>query len=170
MAFAGYSNVGKSSVINAITGNYQLARTSKTPGRTQQLNFFELKPYVRMVDLPGYGYSNVSEKLKKHWNNSLNSYFACRQSLAGLMLVMDVRHPLKVFDQQLLDWCQREDLRVHILLNKADKLSHGAGMKVIQAFHRQFTDKQISVQLFSVLKNKGVEEARQLLDDWLRLK
>ncbi len=168
VAFAGRSNVGKSSVINAITGNHRLARISKTPGRTRQLNFFELEPCVRMVDLPGYGYARVSVKMKKHWVAILNSYFEGRQSLTGLILIMDIRHPLTAFDKQMLDWCQAMSLRVHILLNKADKLSHHAGVKILQTIRKQCAEGKITAQLFSAVKHVGLDEARQLLDDWLR--
>ena len=167
VGFAGRSNTGKSSVINAITGNHKLARISKTPGRTRQLNFFELSPDIRLVDLPGYGYARVSAKLKQHWGNTLAGYFEDRRSLTGLMLIMDIRHPLTAFDQQMLDWCLSADLRVHILLNKADKLSYGAGLKMLQTIRKQLAEKQITVQLFSVLKQTGVDEARQVLNNWL---
>ncbi|MBI4006089.1 MAG: YihA family ribosome biogenesis GTP-binding protein [Gammaproteobacteria bacterium] len=168
VAFAGRSNVGKSSVINAIAGNRHLARTSKTPGRTQQLIFFELEPCVRMVDLPGYGYARVSAKMKQHWFVILNGYFEGRQSLSGLILIMDIRYPLTAFDKRILDWCQAADMRVHILLNKADKLSRQAGIKVLQTIRKQCAQGQITVQLFSAIKLVGLEEARQILDNWLK--
>jgi len=166
VAFAGRSNVGKSSAINAITGNHRLARTSKTPGRTRQLNFFEFEPHIRMVDLPGYGYARVSAKMKQHWGNTLTGYFEGRRSLTGLMLIMDIRHPLTAFDEQVLDWCQAAGMRVHILLNKADKLSRVTGLTVLQTVRKQFAEKQVTVQLFSAMKQAGVDEARQVLNDW----
>ena len=166
VAFAGRSNVGKSSVINAITDNQKLARTSKTPGRTQQLVFFTLDDGLRFVDLPGYGYARVPEKIKQHWGMVLQTYFEERESLTGLFLIMDIRHPLKPFDEQMLAWCHTAGLPVHILLNKADKVSRGAGHKTLQMIKKRYPDYQVSAQLFSVLNNTGVEEARGQLDKW----
>lgn len=166
VAFAGRSNVGKSSVINAIADNRKLARTSKTPGRTQQLVFFTLDESSRLVDLPGYGYARVPEKIKQHWGKVLQTYFAERHSLMGLFLIMDVRHPLKSFDEQMLEWCHAAGLPVHIILNKADKVSRGAGHKTLQMIKKQYPAHQISVQLFSVLNGTGVNEARGQLDKW----
>ena len=166
VAFAGSSNVGKSSVINAITGNRKLARTSKIPGRTQMLNFFILDERLRLVDLPGYGYAKVPEKIRQNWGSVLRTYFEQRQSLTGLFLIMDVRHPLKPFDLQMLDWCQSAGLPVHILLNKSDKVSRGAGYKALQMVKRNYPDEYMTVQLFSVLNKNGLDEARDKLDNW----
>ena len=167
VAFAGRSNVGKSSVLNAVTGNHRLARTSKTPGRTQQLNFFAVGAGQRLVDLPGYGYARVPEKIKLHWANVMQVYFETRASLMGLMLIMDIRHPLKPYDEQMLEWCINADLPVHVLLNKADKLSRGAGIKALQTLETRYRGGKFSAQLFSVLNEVGVEEARRKLDEWL---
>ena len=168
VAFAGRSNVGKSSVINTITVNHKLARTSKTPGRTQQLNFFSVgsEDEIRLVDLPGYGYAKIPEKIRRHWNCVLQAYFEQRRSLAGLILIMDIRHPLRPFDEQMLTWCLDVKLPVHILLNKADKISRGAASKVLQIVKNRYPDEQVTVQIFSVLDKIGVEEAQKRLDVW----
>ena len=121
VAFAGRSNAGKSSALNALTQRKSLARTSKTPGRTQHLVFFELDGERRLVDLPGYGYAKVPEKVRRHWGLAMETYLSGRESLRGLVLMMDVRHPLTDFDKQMLQWCQHAGMPVHILLTKADK-------------------------------------------------
>jgi GTP-binding protein len=167
VAFAGRSNVGKSSVLNAVTGNHRLARTSKTPGRTQQLNFFTVGAGLRLVDLPGYGYARVPGKIKLHWAKVMQAYFETRKSLAGLMLIMDIRHLLKPYDEQMLVWCINADLPVHVLLNKADKLSRGASIKALQTLKTRYKDCKFSAQLFSAQDGTGVEEARDKLDEWL---
>jgi len=167
IAFAGRSNVGKSSVINAITGNARLARTSKTPGRTQQLNCYAIDSRNRLIDLPGYGYARVTEKVRRHWGAVLQGYFSHRRSLFGLFLVMDVRHPLKPYDMQMLDWCRSADLPVHVVLNKSDKLSRGAAARVLQLVQNELTDGKPYVQLFSVTDKFGVEKARERLAAWL---
>ncbi len=167
VAFAGRSNVGKSSVINALTGNHRLARTSKTPGRTQQLNFFALSETRRLVDLPGYGYARVPEKVRKHWGNVLQSYFEQRRSLKGLVLIMDIRHPLRPYDRQLLTWCEASSLPAHIVLNKADKLSRGAASQVLQSVKRELSGVGVSVQLFSAQKGTGIEALHEVLAAWL---
>ena len=167
VAFAGRSNVGKSSVLNAITGIHRLARTSKTPGRTQQLNFFSVGEAQRLVDLPGYGFAKVPEKIKLHWAKVMQDYFETRKSLVGLMLIMDIRHPLKPYDEQMLGWCFNAGLPVHVLLNKADKVSRGAGLKARQILKNKYCNTPFSGQLFSVLNGTGVEEARAKLDEWL---
>lgn len=167
VAFAGRSNVGKSSVINAITGIHKLARTSKTPGRTQQLNFFNVENGVRLVDLPGYGYARVPEKLKQHWGMVLQSYFDKRKSLQGLILIMDIRHPFKPYDEDMLNWCRNAGLPVHVLLNKADKLSRAAAKRSLESVRKLLPDNSVTIQLFSVVEKTGIEEARQRLDNWL---
>jgi GTP-binding protein len=166
VAFAGRSNVGKSCVINAITGNRRLARISKTPGRTQHLNFFILDSHKRLVDLPGYGYAKVSSRVKKHWSVTLEQYFERRQSLTGLILIMDVRHPLRMNDEQMLNWCQMAGLPVHILLNKEDKLSHAASRDMLHKVGQQILYEKASVQLFSALRHSGLDKARMVLDQW----
>ena len=170
VAFAGRSNAGKSSALNALTQRKSLARTSKTPGRTQHLVFFELDGERRLVDLPGYGYAKVPEKVRRHWGLAMENYFSGRQSLRGLILVMDVRHPLTDFDKQMLQWCQHAKMRVHILLTKADKLKRGPAMSTLLKVQKTLAEQHnVSVQLFSALKHTGVEQAREVLDSWLAL-
>ncbi len=172
VAFAGRSNSGKSSAINAITNQKKLARTSKTPGRTQQINFFKLDDEQhRLVDLPGYGFAKVPLAVKLHWQETLERYLQTRQSLRGLVLMMDVRHPLTEFDQQMLNWCNLSNMPVHILLTKADKISRGKG-NAVQEKVRQYLatlSGESSVQLFSVLKSVGIEEVQNRLNSWLML-
>lgn len=168
IAFAGRSNAGKSSALNALTDQKALARTSKTPGRTQLINFFLVREDWRLVDLPGYGYAQVSDKLKQEWQQHMGEYLEKRQSLKGLFLVMDVRHPLKEFDRMMLDWAVRFSMPVHILLSKADKLNRGPAANALQAVRRDIKPlaAQISVQLFSAQDKTGVDEARAVLADW----
>ncbi|MBK1641041.1 YihA family ribosome biogenesis GTP-binding protein [Chromatium okenii] len=171
IAFAGRSNAGKSSAINALCHQKALARTSKTPGRTQQLIFFELDAERRLVDLPGYGYAKVSESIKLQWQQHLAHYLEKRQSLVGLVIVMDIRHPLTEFDRQLLAWGQRAELAILLLLTKADKLKRGATMATKLAVERDagaaHSDGRITVQLFSALERQGVEAVQDWLDQWL---
>ena len=167
IAFAGRSNVGKSSVINLLTENHGLARTSKTPGRTQLLNFFALNETQRLVDLPGYGFARVPEKVRKHWGEVLQAYFDQRQCLQGLVLIMDARHPLKPFDQQMLAWCRSVRLPAHIVLNKSDKLSRGAASKSQDIVRKAIADDQFSVQLLSTLKATGLETLQAVMLGWL---
>ena len=171
VAFAGRSNAGKSSAINAIAGQKGLARASKTPGRTRLLNFFTLDEAHRLVDLPGYGYAEVARAEKERWQEALAYYLEERQSLAGLVLVMDARHPLTDFDTQLLSWAQAAALPVHVLLTKADKLGHGAAaaqLKIVQAALRaRFPG--TDVQLFSAVERQGVDLARARIAEWLKL-
>src|SRR5690606_2647032 len=169
VAFAGRSNAGKSSAINALT-NGKLARTSKTPGRTQLINFFNLSETQRLVDLPGYGYAKVSRELKEQWQRYLAEYLHNRRCLAGLILLMDIRHPLQEFDTTMLEWAAQAKMPVHILLTKADKLSRGAaGTALIQvrnALKKQDVS-QTSVQCFSSLSNTGIDELKTKLEEWL---
>jgi len=167
VAFLGRSNSGKSSAINAITGHKGLARTSKTPGRTQQLIFFKLDDQRRLVDLPGYGYAKVPQAIKQHWYTTLANYLQVRHSLRGIVLMMDIRHPLTDFDQQILTWGQSTKRPVHILLTKADKFSYGKARTIWQQVQNQCLAPEISIQLFSALKGIGVEEARTRLNEWL---
>lgn len=171
VAFAGRSNAGKSSALNVITEQRNLARTSKTPGRTQLINFFELDEAHRLVDLPGYGYAKVPDRIKHHWQQVLSEYLASRQCLRGLILLMDIRHPLKEFDRQMLDWCQHQQMPVHILLTKADKLKRGAAGNTLQKVRKELKAEQplVTVQLFSAQDRQGLDEARQKLADWLGL-
>ncbi|MBV1932512.1 MAG: ribosome biogenesis GTP-binding protein YihA/YsxC [Porticoccaceae bacterium] len=170
VAFAGRSNAGKSSAINVLTRQGKLARTSKTPGRTQLINFFSLTDSSRLVDLPGYGYAKVPKALKQRWDQHLAEYLQQRQSLKGLILVMDVRHPLQDFDQQMLMWAAESTMPVHILLTKADKLKRGPALNTVQMVRRELgsnlAEASITVQLFSALKRTGVEELEKQLFEW----
>ena len=163
VAFAGRSNSGKSSAINAITGRTALARTSKTPGRTQLINFFSLGPSKRLVDLPGYGFAKVPPAMQQHWHELMASYFEQRQSIKGLVILMDSRHPLKDTDLQMLEWAGQRQLRCHVLLSKADKLSQSEGMKVLREVRTSVAE-VATVQLFSATKHRGVDEARRVLE------
>ncbi len=171
VAFAGRSNAGKSSAINVLCQQKSLARTSKTPGRTQLLNFFALDEQRRLVDLPGYGYAKVAESVKRQWQAALAEYLEGRRSLRGLILLMDIRHPLKEFDQQMLEWSRHFQLPVHILLTKADKLKRGAAATALQQVRKAIKPFSglVSVQLFSALNRQGIDEAHALLDRWLEL-
>ncbi len=162
VAFAGRSNAGKSSAINAILARRGLARTSKTPGRTQLVNFFSVGGDRRITDLPGYGYARVPEAVRRHWGMLMDDYFRDRASLAGLFIVMDARRPLTDFDQDMLAWAEAAACPAHILLTKADKLSRGAGAATLLSVRKRLGD-MATVQLFSALKGTGVEEARGVL-------
>ncbi|PLW71016.1 YihA family ribosome biogenesis GTP-binding protein [Pseudohalioglobus lutimaris] len=169
VAFAGRSNAGKSSAINSLTNNKKLAKTSKTPGRTQLINFFELTPTQRLVDLPGYGFAKVPVAVKKEWTRQLENYLAKRQCLRGMILLMDVRHPLQPFDEQMLNWALTAHMPVHILLTKADKLKKGPANNSLLAVRKAMQAHQelVSVQLFSALKHTGHEQLIQVLNNWL---
>lgn len=172
VAFAGRSNAGKSSAINCLTGQKKLARISKTPGRTQQINFFALNQQQRLVDLPGYGYAKVPESLKRAWQENVQDYFENRKSLKGVILLMDVRHPLKSFDELMIDWSIQYDMPLHILLTKSDKLSRGAANQSLQSLRNEIIKKEsstISAQLFSSVNTQGVEEAEKIILNWLNL-
>jgi GTP-binding protein len=160
VAFAGRSNAGKSSALNAITGRKDLARTSKTPGRTQLINFFDLEGAQRLVDLPGYGFAKVPEHMKQHWQELLTRYIEARTSLAGLVIVMDSRRPLTDFDVQMLDWSGSHGLTAHVLLTKADKLSRGDANTVLKQV-RTRVEGVATAQLFSAVTKTGVDEARR---------
>ena len=170
VAFAGRSNVGKSTILNTLAGVKSLARTSKTPGRTQEINFFDLGNVRRLVDLPGYGYAKVSEAKQRHWAETLGEYLLSRKSLSGLVLLMDVRHPLKEYDRNMVHWCTSAELPVYVILNKADKLSRGKAGASLLDVKRKLADFPIEgIQLFSSLKRTGVDEALQQLCHWLEL-
>jgi len=171
VAFAGRSNSGKSSAINVITEQKKLARTSKTPGRTQQINFFKLDENRRLVDLPGYGFAKVPLALKQHWQQTLERYLQVRRSLRGLVLMMDVRHPLTEFDQEMLNWCSLYDMPVHVLLTKADKISRSKGSAELKKVHQHLAglSGDSNVQLFSALKRVGIEEVHDYLNRWLEV-
>jgi GTP-binding protein len=166
VAFAGRSNAGKSSAINALTRQNNLARTSKTPGRTQMLNFFAITETQRFVDLPGYGYARVPEAVKAQWHALMEDYLGQRESLCGIILVMDVRHPLTDFDWQMIQWCQLNHIAMHLLLTKADKLAFGAAKNTllqVQRAAKNFTV-PVTAQLFSALKKTGIDEVHAALD------
>jgi GTP-binding protein len=167
VAFAGRSNAGKSSALNAMCNQHRLAKTSKTPGRTQQLVYFEVAPERYLVDLPGYGYAKVPADLREHWQKFINGYFQTRAALKGLVVVMDVRHPLKEFDLAMLDYARARTLPAHCLLTKADKLSRGAAGNALQAVKRELGP-GFSVQLFSAESKQGIDEARAVVSNWLR--
>lgn len=170
VAFAGRSNSGKSSAINTITQQKSLARVSKTPGRTQLLNFFQLDDERRLVDLPGYGYAKVPVGMHKSWGGMIESYLSQRNALQGVFLIMDIRHPLTEFDERMLDWCGYFELPVHVTLTKADKLSRGGAMDVLHKVRASLANRQadrLSLQLFSSLKRSGIDEAHAVLDAWL---
>ncbi|MEX2123685.1 MAG: ribosome biogenesis GTP-binding protein YihA/YsxC [Woeseia sp.] len=166
VAVAGRSNAGKSSAINVIVNRRQFARTSKTPGRTQLINFFSLRDGRRLVDLPGYGYARVPDEKRAHWGALLQDYFEHRQSLHGLMLVVDVRRQLTDFDRQMLEFSAFVETPVHILLTKADKLKRGQASRALLEVRRD-AGAAAGVQLFSATSRLGLDEARQVLDGFL---
>ncbi len=168
VAIVGRSNAGKSSVLNQLTQNKSLARVSKTPGRTQMINLFGLDDSRRLADLPGYGYAKVPPSMKQNWQKLLDEYLRTRLCLKGLILVMDIRHPLKEFDRQLLLWCAACDLPVHVLLNKCDKLSSGATKKTYFAVQKELKDfkNPISLQAFSALRSVGIKELLDKMNEW----
>ena len=170
VAFAGRSNAGKSSALNALAGHNALARVSKTPGRTQQLVFFNLPPHDGryLVDLPGYGYAKVPEAMREAWKVTINRYFHERQALAGLVVVMDIRHPLREYDLQMLDYAVARGLPAHCLLTKADKLGRGEQAKILAAVRKELGERA-SAQVFSSDKKLGVDEARATIAGWLQL-
>ncbi len=169
VAFAGRSNSGKSSAINTLTEQGKLARTSRTPGRTQLINFFTLSDHQRLVDLPGYGFAKVPLAVKKKWNHQLERYLQYRESLRGLVMLMDIRHPLTDPDRQMLGWAVTASMPVHILLTKADKLKRGPTQSTLLSVRAELSAQSelISVQLFSSLKRLGVDELRRQLNQWL---
>jgi GTP-binding protein len=169
VVFSGRSNAGKSSAINALCHQKALARTSKTPGRTQQLIFFALDSERRLVDLPGYGYARVSEAIKLEWQAHMADYLERRRSIAGLVIVMDIRHPLADYDRQMLAWARRAGRPVLLLLTKADKLKRGAVQATRLAVTREAADQGVQVEAFSSLDRTGVETVQAILDTWLQV-
>ncbi len=171
VAFAGRSNAGKSSCINAMTGNSKLARTSKTPGRTQLINFFDLNTEnTRLVDLPGYGYAKVPIAMKQHWQKHLDQYLQERQCLRGVVLLIDIRHPMKEFDEMMVTWSAKAQMPLHIVLTKSDKLKRGPAQNTLLQLRKRLTPilgDLLSIQTFSALNKDGVEPLRARLDDWL---
>ena len=168
VAFAGRSNAGKSSALNTLTNQKNLARTSKTPGRTQLINLFEVAEGLRIVDLPGYGYAEVPEQVKRNWQKALGEYLQKRQCLKGLVVLMDIRHPLKELDQQMVHWAVHSGIPVLILLTKADKLSQSARknqLNMVREGALAFMG-DVQVEIFSSLKKMGIDKLRLKLDDW----
>ncbi|KRF01965.1 GTP-binding protein [Frateuria sp. Soil773] len=177
VAFAGRSNAGKSSALNALTSHKGLARTSKTPGRTQQMVVFSLPPLAadggaldaRLVDLPGYGYAKVPLEMREHWKQEIDRYLHQRRSLRGVVLIADIRHPLKEFDRMMLDFCFATGLPCHLLLTKADKLSRNQSMQALAAMRKSFPDGlHATAQVFSSTAGTGVDEAREAVVALLR--
>jgi GTP-binding protein len=168
VAFAGRSNAGKSSAINIIVNRRQFARTSKTPGRTQLVNFFSLRDDKRIVDLPGYGFAKVSDRMRDHWANLMADYFETRASLRGMFLVVDIRRRLTDFDQQMLAFADTVGLPVHVLLTKSDKLKKGQAAKALLEVRRELGD-TATVQHFSALSRQGEEAARDKLEEFLAM-
>ncbi len=165
VAIAGRSNAGKSSAVNAICGRKALARVSRTPGRTRELLFFELRPDCRLVDLPGYGYAKAPAAQARQWPAMIEDYFARRQALAGVLIIMDSRHPLTDLDWHMLEFCLAHDLAVHVLLNKADKMSRGKAQQTLAAVRRELPD-GVSAELLSCQTTLGHEALRQQLESW----
>ncbi|AEX54246.1 ribosome biogenesis GTP-binding protein YihA/YsxC [Rahnella aquatilis] len=168
VAFAGRSNAGKSSALNTLTQQKSLARTSKTPGRTQLINLFEVKPGIRLVDLPGYGYAEVPEEMKRKWQRALGEYLQMRNSLKGLVVLMDIRHPLKDLDHQMIQWAVDVGTPVMLLLTKADKLASGARqaqIKMVREAVKEFMG-DIQVEAFSSPKKMGVDKLSDKLNTW----
>ena len=168
VAFAGRSNAGKSSVLNQITGNKSLAKVSKTPGRTQMINFFDTNIGGRLVDLPGYGYAKTSKSAQVKWQSAVNEYLSYRKSLKGLILVMDIRRPNQDYDREILTWAKESDLAVHILLNKSDKLGNNKKLDTLRKTLDKYSDyPNTSIQTFSALKGQGKEELIKTVKQWL---
>lgn len=172
VAFVGRSNAGKSSAINAITGVARLARVSKTPGRTQQMVFFQTQPDRRLVDLPGYGFADVPAAVQREWSGMLEDYFSARESLRGLVLVVDVRRGVADLDRQMIQWCARYDVPVRVLLSKCDKLGREQMHKVLRATREEFKRQPgaIDAQLFSAVTGEGVAAAQRCIVQWLSQK
>ncbi len=167
VAFAGRSNAGKSSVLNRLTGSRRTAKVSKTPGRTQLLNFFDVQTGGRLVDLPGYGYAKAGRQAQQGWQRAVNDYLSRRDSLVGVVLVMDIRHPHQAFDQELLEWAQASEMPVHVLLNKADKLSRSRQQSTLHATAKPYADcPAFTWQCFSALKGTGTPELLARLLAW----
>jgi GTP-binding protein len=166
VAVAGRSNAGKSSAINVVVNRRQFARTSKTPGRTQLVNFFSLQEGRRLVDLPGYGFARVSDSMRRHWGELLSQYFQSRESLKGLLLIVDIRRKLTDYDRQMMAFADEVVLPVHILLTKADKLKRGQVATAVLQVKKEVGD-SASVQPFSALNRQGEDEARAMLEKFL---
>ena len=170
VAFAGRSNAGKSSAINSLCGHSSLARTSKTPGRTQLINFFAIEATKYLVDLPGYGFAKVPLEVKHKWQTELEKYLRLRDPLVGLILLSDIRHPLKQYDLTMIGWAVESNLPLHLLLTKSDKLKRGAAQNALLRVREETASlRGVSVQLFSSLKKTGLGEAKEVIAKWLGL-
>ena len=168
VAFAGRSNAGKSSAINSLCGHSKLARTSKTPGRTQLINFFAIEATRYLVDLPGYGFAKVPLEVKHKWQTELEKYLRLRDPLVGLILLSDIRHPLKQYDLTMIAWATESNLPLHLLITKSDKLKHGAAQNALLRVRKETAALPgVSVQLFSSLKKTGLDEAKEIITKWL---
>ena len=168
VAFAGRSNAGKSSAINTLCNQSRLARISKTPGRTQLINLFVVENGKYLVDLPGYGFAKVPLEVKNKWQFEMEQYLRKREALCGVVLLSDIRHPLKEFDRMMINWAVQSQLPIHLLLTKADKLKRGAAQNTLLKIKRELENhNEVSVQLFSSLKNTGVVEAQNVISSWL---
>ncbi|AKS42921.1 ribosome biogenesis GTP-binding protein YihA/YsxC [Wenzhouxiangella marina] len=165
VAIAGRSNAGKSSLLNRLCRQNHLARTSRTPGRTRQLVFFRLDESRHLVDLPGYGYAKVGGALKKHWHGLIQSYLDRRQSLIGLVVLMDIRHPLKPQDIELIEWAGARGLALHLVLTKADKLGRGKQKEALIKV-RNRVDERVGVQVFSATSGQGLETLEACMANW----
>jgi GTP-binding protein len=172
IAFAGRSNAGKSSAINTLVDHNRLAFVSKTPGRTQQINFFSLPSGAFLVDLPGYGYAKVQRELRAHWEQLLSTYLQTRASLFGMVLIMDARHPLTPLDAQMLGWFAATGKPVHVLLSKSDKLTRQEAQKTLRAVQTRLHEyaPNYTAQLFSSLKKQGMDETEEVISSWLGIK
>jgi GTP-binding protein len=170
IAFAGRSNAGKSTTINALTNHKGLAKVSKTPGRTQLFNCFEFMPNKRLIDLPGYGYAKVPVKMKKHWEKEIDQYLMKRESLIGVVIIMDIRHPMKNFDEQMLHWAHQSGLHSHVLLNKADKLNNSETKKTLMQVTAAISKISTSTtcQVFSALRKTGAAELSRIITPWFK--
>ena len=166
VAFAGRSNAGKSSVLNRLTGSRRTAKVSKTPGRTRLLNFFALASGARVVDLPGYGYAKASAQAQAQWQAAVNEYLSCRDQLAGVVLVTDIRHPGTAFDEQFIDWALASEMPLHVLLNKADKLKRSAQGRALAAYRKRLGS-AATAQLFSALRGEGAAELSAVVMAWI---
>ena len=171
VAFAGRSNAGKSSAINALTRRARLAFSSKTPGRTRHINFFRVRSGAMLADLPGYGYAQAPASVRRHWQHFVARYLAQRDCLVGLVLIMDARHSMTALDRQALDWMRPSGLPIHLLLAKSDKLGRAEQRQVLEDVRHtlasDYAEAMISAQLFSATTGQGVEEAREVVASWL---
>lgn len=171
VAFCGRSNAGKSSAINALANQRTLARTSKTPGRTQHLVFFQVDASRRLVDLPGYGFAKAPGQAQERWRRALENYFKQRRCLKGVFLIMDVRHPLTEFDLRMIKWCEHHQRPLHLLLSKADKLNYGPARNTLLKVQKALVEysQPLSCQLFSATKKIGIDQAHAVLDRWFEV-